>query len=87
VSTVFMLEPAVFVPPSGRASSGQRGTWDRLAGRHLRCFTPRATSTAVPERKLGAMHDGALLLERTLPTRSDGAPRGVGAANRKQPGD
>lgn len=66
---------------SGRASSGQRAAWDRFAGRHLRCFTPRATSTAMPERKLGAMHNGALLLERTLPMRSVGAPCGMGAAN------
>ena len=66
---------------SGRACSGQRGTWGWFTGRHLRCLTPRATSTAVLKRKLGAMHNGALLLERTLPMRSDGAPCGVGAAN------
>jgi hypothetical protein len=75
-----MRSPAI-ASLSGRASSGQCGTWGRFTGRHLRCFTPRATSTAGLKRKLGAMHNGALLLERTLPMRSDGAPCGMGAAN------
>ena len=82
MSTVVMLEPAVFVPPSGRASSGQRGAWGRLAGRHPRCFTPRATSTAVLKRKLGAMHNGGLLLERTLPTTALLAPWRYAAPHR-----
>lgn len=89
MSTVVMLGPAAFVPPGGRASSGLRGPWGRLAGRRLRCFTTRVTSKAVFRRKLGAVHlDGA-------PSTRENVAHEVGQStswdgrceHRKQPGD
>ena len=89
MSTVVMLEPAVFVPPSGRASSGLCGPWGRLAGRRLHCCTTRVTSKAVPRRKLGAVHlDGALSTRENVAHEVGQSTSWDGhCEHRKRPGD